>query len=151
ERVPYRTHKCIGHHLKAIAEARRRPDTADTGYLDEWRLFFRAGIGYYPARAHMAAGGVAGGGRGLGGGAGRADRHAAPRARGGGDPAPDRAAAGLDPDLPGRAGGGADEQPGRAGAAAGGDRAEAVVRQQDAGREAELRGAAERGDELPEA
>jgi hypothetical protein len=55
EKVPYRTHKCIGHHLKAIAEARRRPDTADTGYLDEWRLFFRAAIGFYRARPHMAA------------------------------------------------------------------------------------------------
>jgi hypothetical protein len=55
EKVPYRAHKCIGHHLKAIAEARRRPDTADTGYLDEWRLFFRAVIGYYRARGHMAA------------------------------------------------------------------------------------------------
>lgn len=55
EKVPYRAQKCIGHHLKAIAEARRRPDTADTGYLDEWRLFFRAVIGYYRAREHMAA------------------------------------------------------------------------------------------------
>jgi hypothetical protein len=55
ESVPYRAHKCIGHHLKAIAEARRRPDTADTSYLDEWRLFFRAVIGYYRARPHMAA------------------------------------------------------------------------------------------------
>lgn len=54
ERVPYRTHKCIGHHLKAIAEARRRPDTADTGYLDEWRLFFRAVLGFYRAREHMS-------------------------------------------------------------------------------------------------
>lgn len=55
ERAPYRAHKCIGHHLKAISEARRRPDTADTGYLDEWRLFFRAVIGFYRAREHMAA------------------------------------------------------------------------------------------------
>jgi len=55
ENVPYRAHKCIGHHLKAIAEARRRPDAADTGYLDEWRLFFRAVIGFYRARPHMAA------------------------------------------------------------------------------------------------
>jgi len=55
EKVPYRAHKCIGHHLKAIAEARRRPDTADAGYLDEWRLFFRAVIGFYRAREHMAA------------------------------------------------------------------------------------------------
>lgn len=55
EKVPYRTHKCIGHHLKAISVARKRPDTADTGYLDEWRLFFRAVIGYYRAREHMVA------------------------------------------------------------------------------------------------
>lgn len=55
EKVPYRTHKCIAHHLKAISEARRRPDTAHTGYLDEWRLFFRAVIGFYRAREHMAA------------------------------------------------------------------------------------------------
>jgi transposase len=55
EKVPYRTHKCIGHHLKAISEARKRPDTADSGYLDEWRLFFRAVIGFYRAREHMAA------------------------------------------------------------------------------------------------
>jgi transposase len=55
EDVPYRAHKCIGHHLKAIAEARRRPDTADTGYLDAWRLFFQAVIGFYRAREHMAA------------------------------------------------------------------------------------------------
>ena len=55
EKVPYRAHKCIGHHLRAIAEARRRPDTGDTGYLDEWRLFFRAVIGFYRAREHMAA------------------------------------------------------------------------------------------------
>ena len=54
EKVPYRTHKCIGHHLKAISEARKRPDTADTGYLDEWRLFFRTVIGYYRAREHMS-------------------------------------------------------------------------------------------------
>jgi transposase len=55
EKVPYRTHKCIAHHLKAIAEARRRPDTADSGYLDQWRLFFRAVIGFYRARQHMGA------------------------------------------------------------------------------------------------
>jgi transposase len=54
EKVPYRTHKCAGHHLKAIAEARRRPDTIDTGYLDEWRLFFRTVIGFSRARPHMA-------------------------------------------------------------------------------------------------
>jgi hypothetical protein len=55
EKVPYRTHKCIAYHLKAIAEARKRPDTADTGYLDEWGLFFRTVIGYHRARPHMGA------------------------------------------------------------------------------------------------
>jgi hypothetical protein len=39
ENVPYRAHKCIAHHLKAIAEARQRPDTADPSYLDQWTLF----------------------------------------------------------------------------------------------------------------
>jgi hypothetical protein len=68
EEVPYRAHKCIGHHLKAIAEARKRPDTADTGYLDEWRLFFRAVLGYYRAREHMAAEEFAERRRGLEGG-----------------------------------------------------------------------------------
>jgi hypothetical protein len=51
----YRAHKCIGHHLTAISEARRRPDTADADYLDEWRLFFRAVIGFYRALEHMGA------------------------------------------------------------------------------------------------
>jgi transposase len=55
ENLPYRTHKCIAHHLKAIAEARKRPDTADTSYLDEWTLFFQTVIGFYRARPHMSA------------------------------------------------------------------------------------------------
>src|SRR5262249_61482838 len=70
EKVPYRTHKCIAHHLKAIAEARRRPDTADAGDLDEWRLVFPAGLGQRPARGHQAPGGVPGPARGPGGRAG---------------------------------------------------------------------------------
>lgn len=40
EDLPYRTHKCIGHHQKKIAEARDRPDTKDPSYLDEWKLLF---------------------------------------------------------------------------------------------------------------
>jgi transposase len=40
ENLPYRTHKCIAHHQKAIAEARARPDTTDTSYLDQWKLLF---------------------------------------------------------------------------------------------------------------
>jgi len=54
ENVPYRTHKCIAHHLKAIAEARQRPDTADPGYLDQWKLFFQTVIGIGRARPHMS-------------------------------------------------------------------------------------------------
>ena len=40
ENLPYRMHKCIAHHQKAIAEARDRPDTNDPGYLNEWKLLF---------------------------------------------------------------------------------------------------------------
>jgi transposase len=40
ENLPYRMHKCIGHHQKAIAEARDRPDTKDPSYLNEWKLLF---------------------------------------------------------------------------------------------------------------
>jgi transposase len=40
EDLPYRTHKCIAHHQKAIAEARARPDTTDPSYLDQWKLVF---------------------------------------------------------------------------------------------------------------
>lgn len=40
ENLPYRTHKCIGHHLKKIAEARDRPDTKDPSYLNEWKRLF---------------------------------------------------------------------------------------------------------------
>jgi hypothetical protein len=54
EHLPYRMHKCIGHHQKAIAAARDRPDTKDPSYLNEWKLLFtmvnalwkhRAGLG----------------------------------------------------------------------------------------------------------
>jgi hypothetical protein len=40
ENLPYRTHKCIAHHQKAIAHARDRPDTRDKDYLKEWKLLF---------------------------------------------------------------------------------------------------------------
>ena len=40
EGLPYRMHKCIGHHPEAIAEARRgRPDK-DPSYLNRWKLLF---------------------------------------------------------------------------------------------------------------
>src|SRR5262249_1878063 len=35
ENLPYRMHKCIGHHQKAIAAARDRPDTTDPSYLNQ--------------------------------------------------------------------------------------------------------------------
>jgi transposase len=40
EGLPYRMHKCIGHHQKAIAKARDRPDTIDPSYLNQWKLLF---------------------------------------------------------------------------------------------------------------
>ena len=40
ENLPYRTHKCLAHHQKAIAEALARPDTTDPSSLKEWRLLF---------------------------------------------------------------------------------------------------------------
>jgi len=52
--LPYRKHKCVGHHQKAIAAARARPDTPDPAYLRQWALLFtmvcalwrhRAGLG----------------------------------------------------------------------------------------------------------
>ena len=38
--LPYRKHKCVGHHQKAIAEAQARPDTPDPSYLKKWVLLF---------------------------------------------------------------------------------------------------------------
>lgn len=46
--LPYRQHKCIAHHLKAIAQARDRPDTRDPTYLEQWTLFFRTVTALYP-------------------------------------------------------------------------------------------------------
>ena len=40
----YHKHKCIAHHLKAIAQARDGPDTRDPSYLDQWSLFFKTVI-----------------------------------------------------------------------------------------------------------
>jgi len=40
EGLPYRMHKCIAHHQRAIAKARDRPDTTDPSYLDQWKLLF---------------------------------------------------------------------------------------------------------------
>src|SRR4029079_1473164 len=40
ENLPYRTHKGIAHHQKAIAQARDRPDTLEKDYLKQWKLLF---------------------------------------------------------------------------------------------------------------
>jgi transposase len=40
EGLPYRMHKCIAHHQKAIAKARERPDTTDPSHLNQWKLLF---------------------------------------------------------------------------------------------------------------
>ena len=53
ENVPYRTHKCIAHHLRAIGEARKRPDTKDPLYLDEWKRFFQEVIGFWREQPTM--------------------------------------------------------------------------------------------------
>lgn len=39
--VDCRKHKCIAHHLRAIAKARDQPDTPDPSYLDRWKVFFK--------------------------------------------------------------------------------------------------------------
>jgi transposase len=38
--LPYRKHKCIGHHQRAIVEALERPDTTDPSYLKRWKLLW---------------------------------------------------------------------------------------------------------------
>ncbi|MDA2923339.1 IS66 family transposase [Acidobacteria bacterium AH-259-L09] len=40
--LPYRKHKCISHHLKAISQAQDRPDTPDPTFLNQWVLFFKS-------------------------------------------------------------------------------------------------------------
>ncbi|MCZ6878945.1 MAG: IS66 family transposase [Acidobacteria bacterium] len=46
--LPYRKHKCISHHLKAISQARDRPRRArDPTYLNDWDAFFKTVIVLY--------------------------------------------------------------------------------------------------------
>jgi hypothetical protein len=51
---PYRKHKCIAHHLKAIHQARDSPGEKDSPYLREWELFFQAVSAIYDGRPNMA-------------------------------------------------------------------------------------------------
>ena len=39
-----RKHKCIAHHLRAIAEAKELPDHAESAYLNQWTLLFKVVI-----------------------------------------------------------------------------------------------------------
>lgn len=52
--LPYRKHKCIAHHLRAIAQARDRSDTPDKSYLDQWKRLFDVVFALYKARAVMS-------------------------------------------------------------------------------------------------
>jgi transposase len=36
--LPYRKHKCVAHHQKAISEALKHRDTTDSSYLKQWQL-----------------------------------------------------------------------------------------------------------------
>ena len=49
--LPYRKHKCIAHHQRAIAEARAQPGASESAYLHEWKLFFVMVSAIYRARA----------------------------------------------------------------------------------------------------
>jgi len=51
--APYRKHKCIAHHQRAIAKARDAPGTSDPTYLDSWRHVFQAATALHRTRAEM--------------------------------------------------------------------------------------------------
>lgn len=52
--APYRKHKCLAHHLRALAKAREAPGTPDPAYLDSWRHVFQAALALHRTRAEMA-------------------------------------------------------------------------------------------------
>ncbi|HEU0067677.1 MAG TPA: IS66 family transposase [Nitrospiraceae bacterium] len=53
---PYRKHKCLGHHLQAIRQARDRPDNPEPAYLEEWKQLFQQVLQLYDERdRHSAA------------------------------------------------------------------------------------------------
>jgi transposase len=53
--APYRKHKCIAHHLRAIRKARDRPDTKDPGYLNRWQQFFKTVLMWHRLQPMLAA------------------------------------------------------------------------------------------------
>jgi hypothetical protein len=50
-----RKHKCIAHHLRAIREARARPDTPEGSYLQQWKLVFKAVNALWKTRPALPA------------------------------------------------------------------------------------------------
>lgn len=44
---PYRKHKCISHHLRAIAAAAELPGQTKPEYLEDWKRFFHAVLALY--------------------------------------------------------------------------------------------------------
>jgi len=52
--IDCRKHKCIAHHLRAIAKARERPDTEDASYLQQWKRLFQAVTALWKARPRMS-------------------------------------------------------------------------------------------------
>ena len=52
---PYRKHKCIAHHLRAIHEARASPGAEDSSYLRRWKLLFQAVLILHRLREKLSA------------------------------------------------------------------------------------------------
>jgi hypothetical protein len=48
-----RKHKCVAHHLRAIRQARDRPDTPDPSYLDHWQSLFKTVCVWHRLRATL--------------------------------------------------------------------------------------------------
>jgi transposase len=48
-----RKHKCIAHHLRAIAKAKKLPGTGDPSYLHRWEILLKAVVILYDLRAEL--------------------------------------------------------------------------------------------------
>jgi len=49
----WRKHKCIAHHLRAIAKARKLPGMTDGSYLDQWKGLFTGVLAVYKLRGQI--------------------------------------------------------------------------------------------------
>ena len=47
---PYRKHKCVAHHLRAISEAEKKPGMTDLSYLRQWKTLLKAVLALYGSR-----------------------------------------------------------------------------------------------------